>query len=199
MTRVIYDEAGFEFADEYIGMLPASRQKKALRYVFDSDRRLCISSYLLLRKICAEVGADISGHEIITGRYGKPYLPDFPAIEFSLTHCRKCIGCSVSEHSIGIDTEEIMHLRPEIMQRIFTTSELRAIEASKSPADEMTRLWTVREAVGKCGGKGLLSDDMFITASENRIISRKVSGRVWVSVCSKAQERIELSSGSFIK
>ena len=199
MTRVIYDEAGFVFSDEYIGMLPALRQKKAQRYVFDADRRLCIGSYLLLRKMCAEIGADISGHEIMTGRYGKPYLPDFPAIEFSLTHCRNCIGCSVSKHSIGIDAEEIIHLNPDIVHGIFTSSEIKAIEASKSPEDEMTRIWTVKEAVGKCSGKGLLSDVIIITASGSHIISCKAFGKIWVSVCSKAPEKIELISGSFIR
>lgn len=199
MTRVIYDEAGFVFVDEYIGMLPASRQKKAQRYAFDTDRRLCISSYLLLRKMCAEIGADISGHEIVTGRYGKPYLPDFPAIEFSMTHCRKCIGCSVSEHSIGIDAEEIIHLKPDIVNGLFTSSEIKAIEASKSPEDETTRIWTVKEAVGKCSGKGLLSDAMMITASGSHIISRKVFGKIWASVCSKTPEKIEITSSSFIR
>ncbi len=188
MTKAILDKGGFAFSEKYLSIMPVNRQEKAMRYAFCMDRRLCISSYLLLCAMCLELGTDIRGYDIMTGRYGKPYLPAFPKLEFNLTHCHSCVACAVSDSSVGIDVEEIVSVKPEFAKLLFHQEEMRLITAAPFPEDEMTRVWTVHEAIGKYTGRGLSEGYAPAMPEHATIISERVSKDIWLSVCCKSEE-----------
>ena len=72
-----------------------------------------------------------------SGAGGKPCLPAFPEIHFSLSHSDEVVMCVVADRPVGCDVEKIIPLDEDLKR------EIGSIEA-----------WTFREAVFKCGVEG---------------------------------------------
>ena len=121
--------------------------------------------FLLSRGLLRRVLGKISGQAPERLRFerlpsGKPLLPDFPELHFSLSHSGQWIGLAVScEAPIGIDIEQPSRPRDflRIAQHYFHPEECALLEAP--PLELMPlhfyRLWTMKEAFFKARGTGI--------------------------------------------
>lgn len=120
------------------------------------------------RIACAAALADqgIPGEtEIGKTVLGKPYLKEFPGIQFNLSHSGPYGVCAISGAPVGVDVELIRPLRREVAKRFFTALEQGWLE--RHPPEEFFRLWTRKESFSKALGKGLtLPMDSFSVLDE---------------------------------
>ena len=136
--------------------LSPERREQALRYRHELGRRQCALAYLLLKRALHE-GYGITGNPRFNyGEQGKPLLADYPDIHFSLSHCREAVACAVSDRPVGIDVESIGRYREQLAAYTMSEDERAAIAAAASPEVAFTRLWTMKEALLKCSGQGIV-------------------------------------------
>ena len=60
---------------------------------------------LLINAVRSEYGIMITESDISYGKLGKPYLPEYPRIFFSIAHCSGLAACLVSDKVCGVDAE----------------------------------------------------------------------------------------------
>lgn len=135
------------------------RQRKADRYVFEKDKRLCVGAELLLRETLLLSGAGPVIPETEEAEYGKPYLKEHPEIRFNLSHSGNRVLCAVSDREVGCDIEEITRT-PNIamMNRFFYQTEFEKILQAGSPeaqTEMFFRFWTLKESFMKMKGLGM--------------------------------------------
>ena len=152
--------------------VPAMRREKALRPKNPEVRKLSLAAGALLtcsladyvrgvRQIQGETdlpGDDLRQIEIAENEHGKPYLPGYPKIHFSLSHSGDRVMCAVSQTKVGCDVEETGDTEADIRRigyiaRCLTESERKL--ALADPAD-FYRIWTLKESFVKLTGQGLL-------------------------------------------
>lgn len=135
-------------------------QKAALRIAADA---------LCRRAVAAETG--ISPRDVVFGEnpYGKP---EANGVFFSVSHSGSIAVCAVSERPIGVDTEEIRSIRPEVAKRFACDDELMYIGNSSV---RLLEIWTLKEAYFKCIGTGLGTDikSVSFTVADSGIICSK--------------------------
>lgn len=84
---------------------------------------------------------------------GKPFLKEFPGIQFNLSHSGPYGVCAISGAPVGVDVELVRPLRRDVAKRFFTSTEQGWLE--RHPPEEFFRLWTRKESFSKALGKGL--------------------------------------------
>ena len=110
--------------------------------------------------VCRLCAGDLPYLRIEEEPEGRPYLPDFPEIHFSLSHSGDRVMCAVGPSEIGCDVEEVLGKAPEkgkhlirMVSRCFTPSEQRMV--AEDP-ENFSRIWTLKESFLKLTGKGIL-------------------------------------------
>ena len=94
---------------------------------------------------------------------GKPFLPDFPGVEISLSDSLDWNALAISRQSpVGIDIEQVRMLAWErMLPMICDEAEAETIRVaageSRMPV-AFYRCWTAKEAVLKAAGKGMRGD-----------------------------------------
>jgi 4'-phosphopantetheinyl transferase len=136
--------------------LSAERREQALRYRHELGRRQCTLAYLMLKRALHEEYGITGNLRFNYGEHGKPLLADYPDIHFSLSHCREAVACVVSDRPVGIDVESIGRYREPLAAYTMSETERAAIAAAPSPEAAFTRLWTMKEALLKCSGQGIV-------------------------------------------
>ncbi len=87
---------------------------------------------------------------------GQPYLPAYPNLHISISHCRAAVAVAVSERrAVGIDIESRRKVSPSLLQRTCTAEEIDAIQLAADPQMAFLQFWTRKEAVLKCRGIGI--------------------------------------------
>lgn len=86
---------------------------------------------------------------------GKPYLADYPGVQFNLSHSGPWGACAVSEEPVGVDVELVRPLRQNVAGRFFTPTEQTFLARQPNPEQAFFRLWTRKESFLKALGKGL--------------------------------------------
>lgn len=106
----------------------------------------------------AHLGCDPRSLVFVENEFGKPRLADRSDIHFSLSHSQDRALLAVSEGlEIGADLEGVRsvdHLG--LARRYFHRNEVAAIERHADPQQAFFRIWTLKEAVVKALGTGLL-------------------------------------------
>ena len=143
-------------------LLPPERREKALRCRRQEDRLRSAAAALLLARYARQLGFD-RFPEVREGAYGKPYFPDAPQAQFSLSHSGEYAVLAVSSLPVGVDIQEIRPERVTAAMRFLTGSEQAQLSAL--PQEERTQafflLWTLKESYGKMTGRGLLGANAF--------------------------------------
>ena len=97
--------------------------------------------------------------------HGRPWL-DGCTRPISLSHSGRwavcVIGHAQSSLGIGVDVEEIREMSVEDFSMVFTAQEREAIRGAYDPSSDLIRRWTIKEAVLKAHGTGLLADPLQI-------------------------------------
>ena len=111
---------------------------------------------------------EIASAKLERGPYGKPYLVDYPAIHFSVSHSGTYWGCAMGDSSVGLDLEErgsrlarengkeTLHRRQHVATRYFSPEEADWIEQNGEEA--FFQLWVRKEAYGKFLGRGITKE-----------------------------------------
>ncbi|WP_226093368.1 4'-phosphopantetheinyl transferase superfamily protein [Dickeya oryzae] len=113
---------------------------------------------LLLAPLCQQ---DASALCFARNQYGKPFLPQYPAIQFNLSHTHSAFAFAFARYSqVGVDVERCqgqVDRKRAVAKRFFHPDEIRWLES----LDDMqflsafTRLWSRKEAYIKALGMGL--------------------------------------------
>ena len=127
--------------------LPPVRRERFLQMKALSGRREILCAYGLLRLLLYEKFGWRTLPRIAFLEYGKPWFPDYPRVQFNLSHTAGAVMVGLSEQPVGVDIEKIRPVSSRMMQRTFGTE-------SQS---EFFRRWVLLEAAGKRSGQGLAS------------------------------------------
>ncbi len=88
----------------------------------------------------------------------------------SISHAGQWAVCGIGQArasgGIGVDVEKIRPLDAEDFRLVFTLPECAAIRRAGNPASELIRRWTIKEAVLKASGTGLLADPLRVDTTE---------------------------------
>ena len=135
-----------------LAALNPQRREYAMRYRHERDQRLCVASFLLLKKaLSIEYGLDDVPTWILDEK-GKPHLEGFPDIHFNLSHCPEAVACAVGTSPVGIDVECCDRYDPEVAAATMSDEECARIAVSAYPDVEFSRLWTMKESLYKLTG-----------------------------------------------
>ena len=92
---------------------------------------------------------------ILTTDRGKPYFAD-GSLHFSISHTPDHAFCVLSEHTIGIDAEEIhRNINLKLAQKILSPAEKNQFDASADKRKALLTFWVLKEAAAKLSGEGL--------------------------------------------
>ena len=93
--------------------------------------------------------------EIAYTKLGKPYFVGSD-LHFSISHTPKHAFCVLSDRPVGIDAEEMdRQIRLDLAEKILSPSELEQFSKADDPRLALLKFWVLKEALGKCTGKGM--------------------------------------------
>lgn len=174
------------FIKKVLPLLPEERRKKALRYRNCIDRNNNVLTYLML-KIALKECYQITDFTIQYGRYGKPFLKEFPNVFFSISHC-KC-GCVVvvADELIGVDIQNIVPFSWDVAERVCCSKEIDILKQSTQREREFIRMWTMKESFLKMTGEGISGNLKSINTLEMDWIEVEERENIIISICSQAK------------
>lgn len=138
----------------FFELMPAERQRKAMRYVKAEDRKLCVAAYALLNYSLSLNGYKVGDYRFCENETGKPYLENLP-LRFNISHTSDVVACVVSQTEAGVDVQKKVSEYKNVMRRVYCKNEIDLVLASKAPVDNFTMLWALKESYVKCIGTGI--------------------------------------------
>lgn len=149
-----------QLEEELLPALPVWRRNRALEYRFHLGRVQCAMAFLLLKEglnrdfgITDEIAFDYLEHQ-------KPVLRGYPQLHFNISHCKKAVLCVIDDEApVGCDVESLdRNINDALIRKCCNETEISQIQNSDDPRKAFVRLWTIKEAVLKCIGRGLVDD-----------------------------------------
>jgi 4'-phosphopantetheinyl transferase len=140
-----------------VSLLSDSERARALSFRFAEDGTRYAAAHVALRRLLAGyTGADPAALTITAPPQEKPALSG-GAIEFNISHSGEWTALAFGCHAVGIDIERVQPLNAarELALDVLHPAEQRALAAHGGDAGEFFRIWTRKEALLKCTGKGL--------------------------------------------
>ena len=162
--------------ENLLKQVPEYRQKKAMSFKFPKGKMQSLGVGLLLRQACIDAGLGLADAHVAYGENGKPYLTDFPEVQFNLSHSGERVMCVLSPFETGCDVETIKGDRGRLAERFFMLEEsawIKHFETLEKQSDAFYRLWTLKECYMKVTGRGmsLMPDKFSLNVDENGNIS----------------------------
>ncbi|NLT40165.1 MAG: 4'-phosphopantetheinyl transferase superfamily protein [Clostridiales bacterium] len=134
-----------------LDLLPVKRRAEVRRIKDKKSACGILTAYALLRREL-KLYHGISRPVIAYEKAGKPYLPEYPRLHFSISHSREYAVCAVSDTPVGTDGETVRALRDSLWRRVLTQSEYSWADGDPG---RLFRLWTLKESYFKFTGTGL--------------------------------------------
>ena len=166
---------------EYIS---PQRLQKTLRYRMPDDQKRCIAGSVLLRYFLGDTA-------ILDHGFGKPVAEN--GVCFNLSHSGEWVLLAVDDRDVGCDIESVCFVDAARMGKIvFTDRECRMVETAPDKTGVFFDLWTKKEALLKCMGKGFhreaksveVCGDRFADGEITYYMKTKRFADYTVSVCS---------------
>ncbi len=151
------DEINSGLIASLLPYLSAERLEYQAGYRFQIDRTQSVLAYILLRIGLFEHYGLRQIPKLAFTECGKPYLSEYDAIHFNLSHCKKGVACALSEAPIGVDIQDYVAFEQGLAQQFMTPQECERAKTDPS-GTEFTRIWSLKESVGKCLGSGICYD-----------------------------------------
>ena len=148
-----------EHLQQVLAFLPSWRRERVLAYKQESRQMESALAYIELSRALALRGLQDIKPRFEYNEHGKPFLPLYPNLHFSISHCSQAVGCILSEMPCGLDIERVRRASPSLICKTMNRNEEHQIYSSSHPEVEFIRLWTRKEAVFKLLGTGI-TDDM---------------------------------------
>ncbi len=152
---------------EALERLNPEERERWERYPYSGPRRQFVLCRAALRAVlCEQLGCRSDVLAFPTSEHGKPWatVEGAPApISFNVSHSgRHGLIAFAPEGRLGVDVEELVPRRnlELLMDGVLAGDERREVAATAEPERlrRFFRLWTMKEAVLKAHGKGLLLD-----------------------------------------
>lgn len=184
----IYILKNGEKENELIPFLSKERLEKINDIKSGKLRREKIYAYALFRYVLFEEQLITSAPSFSYGEKGKPFLPDYPDVFFSLSHAGGYSGCVIHDEEIGLDIQDFRPCNIRMSLKICTRKEIDMIfDGYLSPSYETCRLWCMKEARGKLTGKGFSEGFDKIETSElterGELFNTVTEDDLFISVC----------------
>ena len=165
-------------------LLTYERLMKAERYKMPDDKKRCIAGSVLLRYFLGDTA-------ILDNGFGKPVAEN--GVCFNLSHSGGWVLLAVDDRDVGCDIESVCFVDAARMGKIvFTGRECRMVETAPDKTGVFFDLWTKKEALLKCMGKGFhreaksveVCGDRFADGEITYYMKTKRFADYTVSVCS---------------
>lgn len=150
-----YKQVTEEFIIRALQFLPENRRNRALRYRKATDRMNCVITYLMLQYGLRECFG-ITSNKIELGKYGKPFLADYPNVHFNISHCDIGNVVVVANFPIGVDIQEVRPFSWNVAKRVCSGQELAELKKCANRDKLFMRMWTAKESYAKMIGQGVL-------------------------------------------
>ena len=159
-------------------LLPAWRRDQAMRFRHQGGRRQCVMAYVALCQLLREQYGIEDMPDFDYNEHGKPLLRQHPQIHFSLSHCRRAVGCLVADAPCGLDLETVRPLRDSLVRYTMNEAEAEHILSAEEPDVAFLSLWTQKEAVLKLRGTGIRGSMKEVLAPQN-LAGIRLRTRLW--------------------
>lgn len=106
------------------------------------------ASYVLLKRMFAELQIDIDDKKIKANQYGKPYFVDVPLF-FNISHSKNLCAVAISDKPVGIDIQVVSKCNKKVAQRYFDKKSLLRLYISPNKNNAFTKGWTTYESTLK--------------------------------------------------
>ena len=127
-------------------LISPERAEKALRYRFAADRKRCVAGGLLIRRFLGDAA-------VYTDEFGKPRAKS--GVCFNLSHSGDWVIFALGENEVGCDIEQLRQTDAlKLGKVVYTDAELEMIRRNADRLGVFFDLWTKKEALLKCMGKG---------------------------------------------
>jgi 4'-phosphopantetheinyl transferase len=187
MNIKIIKTEGKNFLDyeHFIDTLPIERQQKIAALLRDEDKLLSLSAGLLIKRELPE------GALIKTDKYGKPYVPRYPDIHFSVSHTKGAAVFVRSDAPVGIDIELIKPFDDidKIAKRHFAPDEF---DYCRGNSARFFEIWTKKESYIKMTGRGLSKGLRDFSVMHNKRIQSVIYQNFYISLCGETQRSKQL-------
>ena len=159
--------------DEKLNTLHEARAEKVKNYKMSEDKIRGLGAGLLLEKALEDylkvngekpMVKDEQGRYCISYEYGpqgKPYLKEYPNVQFSLSHSGMRVMVALSDTEVGLDVQQMCGYKDKIVKRFYHQNEQ---EALLELTDDVQReklfydIWCCKEAYIKYTGQGMGQD-----------------------------------------
>ncbi|MFF1906809.1 4'-phosphopantetheinyl transferase family protein [Kitasatospora sp. NPDC058218] len=146
-------------------LLTTVERERAARFRHESGRVDFTAAHVLVR-LCAARLLGVPATEVTLaqncpdcgkGDHGRPYLPDHPDVQVSLSHTRGVVAAAAGYQPVGVDVELTARSGSllDVAQRVLSPAELRQVEAHPEPGRAFLRLWVRKESLIKLGRASL--------------------------------------------
>lgn len=133
--------------------LPADRRERAGRYRRAEDRDASVVAFSLLQYLWRRrVGGPLP--DVVTGERGKPGFLGVDGWHFNLSHDASVCACVLSDVPVGVDVQSRVPFDDRLFESIAAPGE-RRLRSELSRSDDLSPLWTRKEAAVKRTGQGL--------------------------------------------
>ncbi|UQS83663.1 4'-phosphopantetheinyl transferase family protein [Bombilactobacillus thymidiniphilus] len=128
---------------------------------------------------------------LVRDHFGKPFLKDYPDVNFNVSHSGVYVGCVFSTMRVGLDIQKVIKLdTATLADKFFAPEEKAYLQQSTAYKIEFTRLWTRKEALCKALGTGLNETLLQMSVlndlvDEHHLKSQQLADSYWQSICSK--------------
>lgn len=169
--------------DLALAQVSEQRREQALRFRFDSGRRLCLAAYLLLTEgLQKEYGITEKPVFDYLSK-GKPSIIGHPDIHFNFSHSGNIALCALSNQPVGADVETLRKITPSLIRFTMNDNEQTQINTSSNPTMQFLFYWTRKEALLKLTGDGIRNDMKdVLTDSDNYHIETVTSDQYVYSI-----------------
>lgn len=155
---VLTDPVAGRVVDKLRAGLPPDDHRRALAFRRAEDGRDFVVAHALLGAVLRR--SSLTHVPLARDAHGRPYLACASHVpSFNLTHTSGLVACALSwVREVGVDAERISRLVDvrTVARDCLTDGESRLLEASGTAARTFSALWTLKEAVAKAMGLGLL-------------------------------------------
>lgn len=122
------------------------------------------ASHRLLRQAAQLYAPGLAEPALASGTHGKPYFPDAPQLQFSISHSGAYWLCAFSAAPVGLDVQQHRDCQKQALaRRFFSPAEQAFLErTSHAPFFD---LWCAKESYLKFTGEGLSGLEAVCTVS----------------------------------
>lgn len=141
-------------------LISPERAEKARRFRMPDDQKRSVAAGMLLQRL-------LPGAEIITNEYGKPKAKG--DTQFNLTHSGRYAAIALGDCEVGVDLEAVRPVNTLRMGKVvFCEREMELLRKSSDRLGYFFDLWTKKEALLKCMGRGFHRSAKSVDVSGDR-------------------------------